>query len=65
MEKNTQRKKTQAPPTRLINFRATDYETGQLQEKADRHAKGNLSLWIRYAGMYFVPNEADKMYLEG
>lgn len=30
-----------------------------LQEKADLYADGNLSEWLRYAGLNFVPSKAD------
>lgn len=30
-----------------------------LQDKADKYAEGNLSEWLRYAGLNFVPNKDD------
>lgn len=42
---------------KLINLKAADEERAALQAKADKYANGNLSAWLRYAGLHHKPTK--------
>ena len=50
-------KKRKNYPTKLerINVKLKKDVLATLQKKADRYAEGNLSAWLRVAGLKYVP----------
>lgn len=52
-------KKKPKDPTTLRNFKTTDAEWKEIKAKAKRFARGNVSNWLRYAGMNFTPRAKD------
>ena len=44
---------------KLLNFKATDKETSKIIKNAKKYANGNVSEWIRFSSMNFVPNDSD------
>lgn len=41
-----------------INLKCVDPKVrAKLQEKADKYADGNLSEWLRFAGLHYVPTK--------
>ncbi len=49
---------------RLITMKAHDWDADQLQRKADKHARGNLSAWLRYAGRMYNPKPGERINLK-
>lgn len=45
--------------TKLINLKVTDKELALIQKKANRITGGNVSMWLRYAGMELEPPKRD------
>lgn len=41
----------------IINFRITKEEEQKLLKLAHKYTEGNLSAWIRYAGLHHVPKK--------
>lgn len=52
-------KKQKVEPAILINFKLTLAEKKVLLEKAKKYARGNLSLWLRYAAINHQPPKKD------
>lgn len=44
---------------KLKNFKATEEDIALLQKNADKFADGNLSAWIRFAGINHVAKSRD------
>lgn len=42
-------------------YKADDWDHEQIQKKADRHARGNLSAWLRHAGRMYTPKRGEKV----
>lgn len=42
-----------------LTFRCTKDERMQLKRKAVLYCEGNISEWMLYASLYFVPNKDD------
>lgn len=42
---------------KLINLKVNSPEARELQKKADRYAKGNISKWLRRAGKEYAPKK--------
>lgn len=48
---------------KLVNVKVTAWERAELQKRADQycrkpgHARGNLSEWLRYAGLNHEPSD--------
>lgn len=45
--------------SRIIPVKCTDEVIQNLQDKADLYAEGNLSEWLRYAGLNCIPPKSD------
>ena len=45
--------------TPQVNFKCTKEEKELLQKQADKYANGELSEWLRYAGLNCVPPAKD------
>ncbi len=43
--------------TRILNVKVTEKERQAIIAMAEKYAKGNVSLWLRYAATHFVPKE--------
>ena len=43
----------------MKNVKLTDKELDAIQKKANRFAGGNLSAWLRHAGMNYTPKQKD------
>lgn len=43
----------------LVNIKVTPLEKKAIKALADRYAKGNLSLWLRYAAINCRPRKED------
>ncbi len=52
----TKKKKPREP---MINIKASLKQKRALQARADAYANGNLSLWLRYAGMRYKPSQEE------
>lgn len=48
-------KKVRKPKPVLINVKTQMNEKKKLQQNADKYADGNLSLWLRHAGLHHIP----------
>lgn len=44
----------------LINLKVTKSELKALKANAKKYAKGNLSLWLRHAGIFHKPTRKSK-----
>lgn len=44
--------KTKKPTYRLVNLKVTDKERRLLEIQAQKYTRGNLSAWLRYAGVH-------------
>jgi hypothetical protein len=49
-------KSSEQNPLELANFRVRRHERELLQKRADRFEKGNLSKWLRRAGLEYIPD---------
>ena len=58
-KKRSQQKSIERPKTKLRNFKTTDAEWTAIRANAKKYANGNLSLWLRYAGMNHIPRKKD------
>lgn len=45
--------------TTTINLKMTAKEKAELERKAKLYANGNLSAWLRYAGLHLVPSKKE------
>jgi hypothetical protein len=45
--------------SKIIPVKCNDDVTQKLQDKADLYTEGNLSEWLRYAGLNCVPPKSD------
>lgn len=45
--------------TTLLNLRVTVSEKAELEAKARKYAKGNLSAWLRIAGLSYEPRKSE------
>lgn len=54
-------KKASKTKLRLIPVKVDDWDEDQIQRKADRHANGNRSAWIRYASRMYVPKKGERV----
>lgn len=52
------RKPAKEKPT-LVNFKVSKRDLRVLIARARKFAGGNISLWLRHAGMYYVPRRKD------
>lgn len=43
----------------LVNFKVNEPEYRELLKRAKRFSKGNLSFWLRYAGMSHTPSKKE------
>lgn len=59
MKNKNRKSKTVATPLRA--YRADDWDLAEMQRKADRHAEGNLSAWIRHAARMYTPKKGEKI----
>lgn len=55
--------KKKKPVSTHIHFRVGDIDLAALTRLADEFTKGNISAWLRYAGLMYTPSENDKKYL--
>lgn len=51
-------RKTKKKPS-LITFKVTPAEKEALAEKARKYCKGNVSRWLRLAGVHFTPTKRE------
>ena len=40
---------------KCLTIKATRLEKAQMQKQADKYANGNLSAWVRYAALNYIP----------
>lgn len=43
----------------MVNFEATKEEKTKMQSNADKFTKGNLSAWLRFAGVKQKPSKEE------
>lgn len=55
--------KKERPNKSLINFKVSRPDRRELTTLAKRYAKGNLSQWLRIAGMLFKPTKTQRLSL--
>lgn len=55
------RKKKQNKTT-TINIKLPEELKECLQKFADRYADGNISAWLRYSGMNYVPQKGERIF---
>lgn len=46
-------------PSKPIHVKCSSEVVALLQLNADKYAEGNLSEWLRHAGLNYVPNKED------
>ncbi len=69
MRKKKVKKKTAKPkkkPTgrlKIVNLRMNDKDRAMLLKRAKQFAKGNLSAWVRHAGLKYVPKKDELIQL--
>lgn len=44
-----------------LNVKLSKKEKKAMEQNAKRFANGNLSLWLRYAGVNYVPRRSDSL----
>jgi len=49
----------QTKPKTLTNFKVTEDELKVITRNAKKFAKGNVSEWIRFSSMNFIPSDKD------
>lgn len=49
------------PRVAVINIKINDNLRKKLQSFADRYAEGNLSAWLRHAGMNYAPSKGERV----
>lgn len=52
-------KKSKKNKTSRLAFRCTEDEENKMQQKANLYTEGNVSEWIIYASLNFVPGKED------
>ena len=45
----------------LVMIKVTDSQRKELQANADKYAEGNLSAWIRFAGVKCIPKRGERV----
>lgn len=55
----TKRKAVPSMEGKLINLKVTPKQKAAIAANAKRHAGGNFSRWLRYAGEHFKPAKQD------
>lgn len=45
--------------TKPIHVKMSEAQLRALKKKANRHCEGNLSKWMRYAALHFIPHEGE------
>lgn len=48
-------KQVKRPKKSLINFRGSDADRSVFEKKAKKHSRGNVSEWLRTAGINYSP----------
>ena len=46
-------------PRTLMTIKVSEKELKELKDKADCYAGGNISAWLRYAGLKYVPEKKE------
>ena len=46
--------------TIMVNIRVTEVEKRKMQDKANKHTDGNLSAWVKYAAINYIPKKPDQ-----
>lgn len=49
---------------KIVNIKVGGKDRKDLNAKAKAHAKGNLSAWLRYAGLRYVPKKGEVVSLD-
>ncbi len=55
----TRPEKIKSPITKIVPVKTTEEEKVILQKNADKYTEGNLSEWLRLAGMNYNPKASD------
>lgn len=48
----------------VVNVKMSATDRKRLQANAKKHAKGNLSAWLRHAGKVYTPKKGEKISLK-
>jgi hypothetical protein len=59
LKKPVKLKKTYKAKPHLVNFKVTTEELKLLTAKAKKYAGGNVSFWLRHAGLHHIPKSKD------
>ena len=54
-------KKKKLEKLKLRNVKLSPRDERLLQAKAKKHADGNLSAWLRHAGMRYTPKKSERV----
>lgn len=46
---------------KIVNLKVGSKDRAALNAMAKKYAKGNLSAWLRHAGLRYVPKKAEKI----
>jgi hypothetical protein len=46
---------------KIVNMKVGSKDRAALNAMAKKHAKGNLSAWLRHAGLKYVPKKGEKI----
>ena len=49
---------------KIVNLKVSSKDRSGLVKNAKRYAGGNLSAWLRYAGLHFTPAKSETVKLE-
>lgn len=59
------RKKSKAKEELIaLNFKVNVQDEKKIRELAKRHANGNLSAWLRMAGLWYIPCATDELLID-
>lgn len=72
MKKKTKKKsapkkkaiKASGSKLKIVNIKVGGKDRSSLTAKAKAHAKGNLSAWLRYAGLRYTPKKGEIINLD-
>lgn len=50
--------------SRIVNIKTSRADRKALKDQAAKYADGNLSAWMRYAGLHHKPKRGEKVSLD-
>lgn len=46
---------------KILPVRIGEWDLEQIRIKAERHASGNVSAWVRYASRMYIPKKSERI----